>query len=224
MDDDLRRFVEDLSDLRLKAGNPSYRKLARETHYSHTVLAQAAAGKKLPSLPVTLAFIRACDGDVLLWEQRWHRLTRTLNMAQDRSFVAPPWPEVPVADGAEPEAAHCAHDASTISARKVALDGRRLILGQIELRHCRRAHAAWARFEGFASLDNLARKREPVEIVLEILRESDGGSIEFREEYIFDYHWTNLLITRGDIFQATVEIHFDGVVVASGRSDRVVLA
>jgi hypothetical protein len=224
VDEDLRRFADDLSELRLKAGNPSYRSLAQLTHFSRTTLAQAASGRTLPSLPVTLAFVRACQGDPQQWEQRWHGLHQSALSPARPSIVSPAWPGQSVADGAEPEAAGCAHDAVTAHARKVAYTGRRLILGQIELRHCARAHAAWGRFEGFASLDNLARKRELVEILVEVFREADDGHIDFREEYAGDYHWTDLLLTGSGLFWAAVEIYFDGELVASAQTDKVELS
>ncbi|WP_405589824.1 hypothetical protein [Streptomyces sp. NBC_01190] len=64
--------------LRDKAGAPPYRKLARAAHYSSTTLADAASGRKLPSLSVTLAYVRACGGDTAEWEQRWRRLSAEL--------------------------------------------------------------------------------------------------------------------------------------------------
>jgi NB-ARC domain len=39
--------------------------------YSPSVLSSAASGYRLPTLPVTLAFVRACAGDVEEWERRW---------------------------------------------------------------------------------------------------------------------------------------------------------
>ncbi|GAA0903805.1 MULTISPECIES: nSTAND1 domain-containing NTPase [Streptomyces violaceusniger group] len=72
-DDDgvLTAFAADLRRLRAEAGSPPYRELARRAHYSSTTLADAAAGRKLPSLAVTLAYVRACDGDPAEWETRW---------------------------------------------------------------------------------------------------------------------------------------------------------
>jgi Helix-turn-helix domain len=55
-------FAAQLRDLRAEAGRPSYRDLARKACYSRTALSEAAAGRELPSLSVTLAFVRACDG------------------------------------------------------------------------------------------------------------------------------------------------------------------
>ncbi|MEU0965741.1 hypothetical protein ABZ357_10035 [Streptomyces sp. NPDC005917] len=78
-DTDLIRFAADLRQLRDKAGAPPYRKLAGAAHYSSTTLADAAAGRKLPSLPVTLAYVRACGGDAAEWERRWHLLSAELS-------------------------------------------------------------------------------------------------------------------------------------------------
>lgn len=39
-----------------------------------TTLAQAAAGRRLPTLAVTRLHVRACGGDVGHWERRWHGL------------------------------------------------------------------------------------------------------------------------------------------------------
>ncbi|MEV7190222.1 hypothetical protein AB0N81_00255 [Streptomyces sp. NPDC093510] len=74
----LTEFAADLRQLREKAGSPPYRRLARDAHYSSTTLADAAAGRRLPSLPVTLAYVRACGGDVAAWEDRWRALSARL--------------------------------------------------------------------------------------------------------------------------------------------------
>ncbi|MEV8632074.1 hypothetical protein AB0395_10490 [Streptosporangium sp. NPDC051023] len=66
------RFAADLRKLREKAGSPPYRTLAGRAHYSVATLSGAAAGRKLPSLAVTLAYVDACGGDVAEWERHWH--------------------------------------------------------------------------------------------------------------------------------------------------------
>ncbi|MFI6099495.1 hypothetical protein ACIA8G_28395 [Lentzea sp. NPDC051213] len=71
-DDELLRFAADLRLLREKAGKPTYRELSKAAHYSVTVLSEAANGKKLPSLAVTIAYVHACGGDVEQWRRRWH--------------------------------------------------------------------------------------------------------------------------------------------------------
>jgi WD40 repeat protein len=68
----VQRFAHELRSLRQKAGGPTYREMARRANYSVTALSQAAAGDRLPSLPVALAYVRACDGDPEEWERRWH--------------------------------------------------------------------------------------------------------------------------------------------------------
>lgn len=71
-DGPLIRFAADLRQLRIVAGSPPYRELARRAHYSAAALAEAASGRKLPSLAVTVAYVAACQGDVAAWERRWH--------------------------------------------------------------------------------------------------------------------------------------------------------
>ncbi|TXR96350.1 hypothetical protein EAO73_33065 [Streptomyces sp. col6] len=65
------RFALELRKLRDEAGPLTYRQMALRAHYSTTTLAQAAAGERLPSLPVALAYVRACGGDEEHWERRW---------------------------------------------------------------------------------------------------------------------------------------------------------
>lgn len=71
-------FAADLRRLREKAGNPTYRELAGRAHYSWSTLADAAAGRRLPSLAVTLAYVRVCDGDPGEWEKRWRDVSAEL--------------------------------------------------------------------------------------------------------------------------------------------------
>ena len=67
----VQRFAWELRRLREKAGSPSYRQLSRRAHFSSTALSEAAGGDQLPSLAVTMAYVRACDGDAEAWEERW---------------------------------------------------------------------------------------------------------------------------------------------------------
>ncbi|MDY7089584.1 MAG: helix-turn-helix transcriptional regulator, partial [Actinomycetota bacterium] len=69
----VQMLATELRDLRRRAGNPGYRELASEAGYSVAALANAAGGRHLPSLPVTLAFVRACGGDPVVWERRWRQ-------------------------------------------------------------------------------------------------------------------------------------------------------
>ncbi|MCE0446668.1 hypothetical protein LT493_24810 [Streptomyces tricolor] len=64
-------FAARLRKLRDEAGRPTYRELARRAHYSIATLSGAAAGHQLPTLAVTLAYVRACGGDEREWERIW---------------------------------------------------------------------------------------------------------------------------------------------------------
>ncbi|MEU5689245.1 nSTAND1 domain-containing NTPase [Streptomyces venezuelae] len=86
---ELTAFAAELRRLREKAGSPPYRRLARDAHYSSTTLADAASGRRLPSLPVTLAYVRACGGDTEVWEARWRALAARL-AATDAATGAEP--------------------------------------------------------------------------------------------------------------------------------------
>ncbi|HEX7305316.1 helix-turn-helix transcriptional regulator [Lentzea sp.] len=70
----LLRFAGDLRRLRDQAGKPSYRELAGRANYSPTALSDAAGGRKLPSLALTLAFVKACEADPGPWTKRWREL------------------------------------------------------------------------------------------------------------------------------------------------------
>ncbi|MCE6995061.1 XRE family transcriptional regulator [Saccharothrix sp. S26] len=73
-DTPVRKFAGDLRRLRRDAGLPSYRELGRLANYSPAALSEAVAGRRLPSLAVTKAFVRACGGDVEEWTARWREL------------------------------------------------------------------------------------------------------------------------------------------------------
>ncbi len=71
--DDQARFLADLRALRDSAAI-GYDELAARAHYPSGVLKEAENGPLLPGLPILTAFVRACEGDVLDWEERWRRL------------------------------------------------------------------------------------------------------------------------------------------------------
>jgi transcriptional regulator with XRE-family HTH domain len=66
-------FIIALRELKSSSGR-TYRELARGTNYSHSALADAVSGRRMPSLELTLAFVRACDGDEEEWHKRWQRV------------------------------------------------------------------------------------------------------------------------------------------------------
>ncbi len=49
--------------------------LAARAHYPSDILKEAENGPLLPGLPILTAYVRACDGNVPDWEERWRRLT-----------------------------------------------------------------------------------------------------------------------------------------------------
>lgn len=77
-DSPLLQFAGDLRRLRAEAGSPTYRVLAQRAHFAITTLSEAASGRKLPGLDVTLAYVRACGGDEDTWAQRWHEVDESL--------------------------------------------------------------------------------------------------------------------------------------------------
>ncbi|GGR86791.1 hypothetical protein GCM10010252_26840 [Streptomyces aureoverticillatus] len=64
-------FAFALRKLREEAGGPPYREMAKTAGYSIAALARAAAGETLPSLALTLAYVKACRGELAEWERRW---------------------------------------------------------------------------------------------------------------------------------------------------------
>lgn len=80
-------FAAKLRRLREQAGSPTYRDLARRAHYSIASLSGAAAGRQLPTLPVTLAYVRACGGDEREWERMWRGAAA--ECAAERTEAAP---------------------------------------------------------------------------------------------------------------------------------------
>ncbi|MEV4899243.1 helix-turn-helix transcriptional regulator, partial [Nonomuraea sp. NPDC055795] len=73
-DPEVLRFAADLRLLRAKAGDLTYRQMARRAHYAAATLSEAASGRRLPTLAVTLAYVRACGGEPQEWERRWREL------------------------------------------------------------------------------------------------------------------------------------------------------
>lgn len=85
-------FVADLKRLRADAGQPSLRTMAVTAHYSHTALSSVVSGGRLPSLELTLAFVRACGGDEDAWRTRWQQVRPHVT----RAATAPPLTTAPV--------------------------------------------------------------------------------------------------------------------------------
>jgi hypothetical protein len=70
----LQSFAYELRKVRIEAGSPTYRALAKVAGYSATTLSEAAGGLRKPSLDVVLAYVGACGGDVEAWRLWWQEL------------------------------------------------------------------------------------------------------------------------------------------------------
>jgi helix-turn-helix protein/uncharacterized protein DUF2690 len=71
-------FAACLRELRVQAGSPSFRHLAKITNYSSSTLADATSGRRLPTGPVLKALVSACGADPAPWLEELRRLTAEL--------------------------------------------------------------------------------------------------------------------------------------------------
>ncbi|MFF9915217.1 ATP-binding protein [Streptomyces sp. NPDC013457] len=69
----LERFALGLRELRESAGL-TYMEMADVAHFAASTLSQAAAGHRLPTRPVLLAYVRACGADPAPWVERWEHV------------------------------------------------------------------------------------------------------------------------------------------------------
>ncbi|SHL21047.1 nSTAND1 domain-containing NTPase [Actinacidiphila paucisporea] len=93
----VQQLAYELRKLRVEAGSPTYREMARLTGAGASTLSQAAGGIRLPSLPTLRAYVQACGGDaeqVERWERRWR------DVASGEAMGA--WPPDREADSAAP--------------------------------------------------------------------------------------------------------------------------
>jgi hypothetical protein len=80
-DREVNDFTNSLRKLHEEAGGPSLRAMSRIAHYSHTALSNVLGGGRLPSLDLTLAFVRACRGNEDEWRARWFRARQRVDAA-----------------------------------------------------------------------------------------------------------------------------------------------
>ncbi len=71
--DDKATFLAEFRMLRDRAAIDC-EELAVRAHFPTDVIRAAESGPELPGLPVLAAYVRACGGDVIEWEERWRRL------------------------------------------------------------------------------------------------------------------------------------------------------
>jgi hypothetical protein len=117
--DGLDSFARDLRALRAKA-ELDYPEMAERSHYTMKTLASAAGGLRLPTLPVLVAYIHACDGDLAEWEERWHKLSEKFGPETTTADDEPAEPPVPL--GADPEPAR-SEEVYVITSAKPRLPG-----------------------------------------------------------------------------------------------------
>ncbi|MGW3043328.1 hypothetical protein ACWC9T_25540 [Kitasatospora sp. NPDC001159] len=92
-------FAGELRTLRLDAGQPSFRTMAKTAgSISHTTLYEAACGSRLPSWATTRAFVQACGGNEEEWQRRW---SAAVNGEPAATPVLPTPPVAPVAPVAQ---------------------------------------------------------------------------------------------------------------------------
>ncbi|MFD5462378.1 helix-turn-helix domain-containing protein [Kitasatospora sp. NPDC127059] len=97
-------FAGQLRTLRLDAGQPSFRTMAKAVgSISHTTLYEAASGSRLPSWPTTRAFVSACGGDEEEWHHRWRAAVKGEPPAEV-VIPAPPTAPAPAPAPAPPDA------------------------------------------------------------------------------------------------------------------------
>jgi hypothetical protein len=77
-------FAMDLRELRRSAGNVSYRELSKRALFSPSVLSAATSGFSLPTLRVTLAFVKASGGNQAEWARRWRAVARATGSTADQ--------------------------------------------------------------------------------------------------------------------------------------------
>ena len=66
----VERFACELRALRAAAGELPFWKMARRYEVSKSALAEAVAGRELPSDRVARAFVQVCGGDWAWWAER----------------------------------------------------------------------------------------------------------------------------------------------------------
>lgn len=227
-----------------EAAGLSLRVMARRLNYnSHSTLSEYENGFKMPSETVVEGYERTLGlkfgilrtvleaanierhGDA--WAMRRTHLPLQFEsihgISATPSAAASPWPIQEVADGADPDQAGCSVDAITVHSRRIALPSQRSIIGQIELRYSPSAHAAWGRFKGYPLLDHFATQRQSVDVIVEVIRESDSTCLSYRQQYSFDCQWGDLLMTDAGLFQARATVLSEDESLAYGETDRLTL-
>jgi transcriptional regulator with XRE-family HTH domain len=100
----VREFAFWLRDLRHRSGL-TYEQLGKDAHYATSTVQAATAGRRFPTLRVTMAFVAACGGDEPEWRAYWAQTRRLLDEEAPDGVsrsVSPPWaPGGPPATGSQ---------------------------------------------------------------------------------------------------------------------------
>ncbi|MBN6033982.1 NBR1-Ig-like domain-containing protein [Amycolatopsis sp. 195334CR] len=100
---ELESFMAGLRELRARAGEPSFRKMAAKSGaVSHATLHLTVTGRRLQPWETVREFIRACDGDEEEWHARW--LGVQLALSESTPSAPPQLPAVTAVGADEPEA------------------------------------------------------------------------------------------------------------------------
>jgi hypothetical protein len=89
----VREFAFWLRDLRMRAGL-TYDQLGKSAHYATSTVQEATAGRRFPTLRLTLAIVKACHGDVRQWQAYWGQIQRALDQDAPPAClgsISPPW-------------------------------------------------------------------------------------------------------------------------------------
>ena len=126
-------LAAELRGLRARAGNPPYRAMAMKARYSASTLSEAASGRRLPTLPVVLAYVTACGADTEGWQERWRQAATAMHTyredhppdppAAGHIDTTPPPPFPPVAE----------EEKKKIAALGIAIGGALLLLVAVAL-------------------------------------------------------------------------------------------
>jgi hypothetical protein len=104
----VREFAFWLRDLRKRSGL-TYAQLAKNAHYATSTVQEATAGRRFPTLKLTVAFVKACDGDVTEWQAYWGQIQRALDADAPNGWadsVSPPWASPPAGPPPGPGETH----------------------------------------------------------------------------------------------------------------------
>jgi transcriptional regulator with XRE-family HTH domain len=89
----VREFAFWLRDLRMRAGL-TYDQLGKSAHYATSTVQEATAGRRFPTLRLTLAIVKACGGDLRQWRAYWVQIQRALDQDAPQAYldsISPPW-------------------------------------------------------------------------------------------------------------------------------------